>query len=684
MLTNEQVGSIYSKILVFSAIFCLAATTLPLFGFEPGILIYIVGTALTLLTTFALFPLGQRLFNFFDLNLLVRSEILPTIFRCIKSAAKPGISVSLANHHSRAAQRAIAQLAYIDERINMGKEALKDNLPLLTDNYTALLLHYLQQRHAIDQNSYWFPRKVIHKQWFLAGDSETSRALEMSNQQMLVESKADQQWLENEIIERLAGHVELAFAAGDLKLALKLIARFSTRLTAYAQQFQFFVGMKEVIRFKEIIEQGFASSNFSSDINATKTKIAIADTWSTLGSNLCLETLRRMITFEKELQIFFDADDWSEKSLRSLPPVIQLELAFIVTRIIFEHKIEGRRLSKPKYIQQLAIQKLLQHYAKVLPQICEFYLKINPNFIDSLIKSKMPEAATQVVLSSLHCHWKLPRWFCELNDLTDRYHQYEHYSEEQYKLPVIDFSDITNRFNLARNNALAILGNETVVGYIFDSTVSDDLPDHFGQIYYELAEACVNALEKNDANTLNKLIPMFISLTLAAKEKFRDTSLEVSNEYRLHLISTAINDLASVLGFCILYSAYFDNPELAKNALDKFREWLQQIEDKQKYLIHMLTLFDPFSFSMSASPRSLIRTNWRMSFEHRARVDGFSDHMIAARGKAHPNKIVREFLKSHSDASHLFFAIEILPQLQSSELEVNNEITDLARRLNQG
>jgi hypothetical protein len=99
MLTNEQVGSVYSRVLVLSAIFCLAATALPLFGLEPGLFVYAGGTILTLLSALALFPLGQRIFNFFDLTILVRSEILPNIARHIEGAANRKNSNSLANHH---------------------------------------------------------------------------------------------------------------------------------------------------------------------------------------------------------------------------------------------------------------------------------------------------------------------------------------------------------------------------------------------------------------------------------------------------------------------------------------------------------------------------------------------------------------------------------------------------------
>ena len=136
-----------------------------------------------------------------------------------------------------------------------------------------------------------------------------------------------------------------------------------------------------------------------------------------------------MMIFEKELKAFFDADEWTEKSLSSLPAFLQVELAPIVKRIEFEQAMEGHRLSKPKYVQQLAVQKLLQHYASVLPEICDFFQILLPEFVAALVKYKMSEAATQVVLASLHSHWKLPRWFDELDKLLNRYREFEHYND---------------------------------------------------------------------------------------------------------------------------------------------------------------------------------------------------------------------------------------------------------------
>ena len=684
MLTNEQVGSIYSRVLVLSAIFCLVATALPLLGFEPGLFVYIAGTILTLLSALALFPLGQRLFNFFDLNLLVRSEILPSISRHIEGAANPRTSISLANYHSRAARQALEQLSYIDGRVKIEKERLADNLPSLSEDYTALLLHYLKQKHTIDQDSYWFPRRKKHKQWFLAGDSATSMALQTSHQQILIEEKADHHWLENEIVDRLASHIELAFKIGDVNLALKLISRFSIRISGYAQRFQFTVGMHEIKRFKEIIEQAFAQSDAATDTEAAMVKIGIADTWAVLGSNLCLESLRRMVTFEKELKQFFERDEWNQKSFRRLPAFMQVELAFIVKRIEFEQEIEGQRLSKPKYVQQLAVQKLMQHYAKILPAICDFYQSLIPDFVETLEKLKMLEAATQVVLASLHSYWKLPRWLDELTQLMVRHHEYGHYAEEQYKLPEINTVGMAQRLASARDSAIAWLGNEFIVEYLFNSKFNDELPDHFGQIYYELAEACIRALEENDESQLDKVLPMFISLaSLAANTKFTDPSMEVNDEFRLHLISSAINDLASVLGFAILYGAYFENEKLSEGGLAKFDALIGRAADRLKYLKKMVLLSDSFSFSASASPRSLIRINWKMSFEHRVRRDGFESRMGMTRGKLHPNKIVREFLASSSDASHLFFAKKVVPQLEKIDFEMNYHITALARGLNE-
>jgi hypothetical protein len=684
MLVNEQVGSGYSSVLVFSVMFCLAATTLPLVGFEPGIFVYSSGTILSLLSAVALFPLGKRLFDFFDLNSLARTEILPKITRHIKGATNRRNSNSLANHHSKAARLALEQLSYIDDRVKADKEGLEDNLPVLTDRYTNLLIDYLQRKHTIDQNSYWYPRRRKHKQWFFADETATSAALQTSSQQPLVEETPDYQWFENEIVNRLAGHIELAFQVKDFDLALQLISRFSTRIAAYAKQFQFEIGMQELKRYKEVIEQTFASSKPVAGVESVKVQIALADTWAALGSSLCLETLRRMMTFEKELEMFFEKNEWTETSLRHLPFLWQLEFVFIVERIEFEQVIEGHRLSKPKYVQQLAVQRLLLQYAKVLPKVCDFYQAVLPDFVDSLSKLEMSASATQVVLASLHSHWKMPRWFDEVAQLLNRYSRYEHYTEEYYKLPKIEIAEMTEQLVAMRDDAIGMLSEGTMIKHIFESKHDDDLPDHFGQVYFELAEACISALEENDVGKLDKILPTFLSLAvLAADSKFLNPSLDVNEETRINLISTVINDLASVLGFAILYGAYFDNNKLSKSALDRFDALIEHATDKQLYLKRMVFFSNPHGSIMSASPRGMIRNKWRMSFERRVRDDGFGGQMGMGQGKLHPNKVVRAFLKTLSDASHLFLAKQVVPQLErdSIDFEIDRHITELARRL---
>ena len=63
-------------------------------------------------------------------------------------------------------------------------------------------------------------------------------------------------------------------------------------------------------------------------------------------------------------------------------------------------------------------------------------------------------------------------------------------------------------------------------------------------------------MNENDVEQLNKVLPMFLTLGfLAADSKFVDPKLDVNDEFRIHLVSTVINDMASILGFALLYGA---------------------------------------------------------------------------------------------------------------------------------
>lgn len=683
LLTTEQVGNVYSRVLVFSAIFCLTATTLESYSIALGVSVYTVGTFLTAISSLALFPLGQRLFNFFNLNQLASSEVLPRVAHHIENAAKSNNSVSLSNHHSKEARLAFKQLCYIDDQMKGETKRLNDNLPALSYDYSVLLQHYLYNKHRIAHQSYWFPRRKKHKQWFFAGDSVTHTALHTSSQ-LAAEDEADYQWLENEIIDRLAKHVELAFETEDFKLGLNLLSQMSSRISTYSEQFQFTIGMQEIQRMQAVIEAAFASSEkVEKEHDELVLLIGIADAWAAFGSNLCLETMRRMITFEEELKHFFDADIWTSKSLKSLPSFLQVELDVVVKRINFERSIEGQRLSKPRYVQQLAIQKLLNHYAKVLQDVSDYYAFTIPNFVKKLTEMQMKEAATQVILANLHNYWKLPRWFDEISQLVNRYKEFEHYSEKQYLFPDINFTDMRRQHATSRDEAIAMLGEASIVGHIFRQEQNDELPDHFGHIYFELAEACIDALGQNDEEKLSKSIPMFMLLAFQASDsKFLDPELDINDEFRLHLISTVLNDIMSVLGFAILYGAYYDNSRLSEMALDEFDTWVSRVPTKKPYLERMVRLSNPRSFSFSPSPRDMIRFNWKSAFEHRTRQDGYGDQMGMGRGKPHKNKVIRAFLRnSFSDASHLFIALHILPQLGSVDFEIGHDISSLKRSL---
>lgn len=456
LLVTEQVGNVYSRLLVFSAMFCLCATVFKSFDFNPSLMIYITGTLLTVVSTLTLFPLGQRLFNFFDLNQLAHIEVIPRIARHIENAAKLSNSISLANHHSKKAQIAFKQLCYIDEQVKIDKTRLGYSLPALSHDYSLLLQHYLGEKHRINHQSYWFPRLQKHKQWFLSGDTVTHSALQTSSQ-LATEEEINYQWLETEIIERLAQHIELAFSSGDFKLGLDLLGQLSSRTSIYAGQLQLEIGMREVQRVQEILIAAFSITKQVDDEDDKKLLIGIADMWAALGSSLCLETMRRMINFEKELSQFFENDVWTKKSLQSLPALLQVELGFIIKSIEFEISIEGKRLSKPKFVQQLAVQRLLKHYAKILHDVDNFYTTMVPSFIQSLIKLKMQEAATQVILASLHNYWKLPRWYGDISTLIDGYNLLEHHSEEVNAFPKIDIAAMNERLSNSRADAIEML-----------------------------------------------------------------------------------------------------------------------------------------------------------------------------------------------------------------------------------
>lgn len=684
LLITEQVGSIYSKLLVFSASFCVAASAAPLFGATPGYLIYAASTFMVLASALALFPLGQRLFNFFALDPLILGEISPALQRHIKAATAEHLSKSLANHHYKQSQRLLEQMNYIDDYLKNDAPSLAASLKAMTNNYTQLLVFYLLKKPQIDRNSYWFPHKPIHRRWLFAGDTATEMALQTSSQ-LEAEDKPDYEWLERDIFDRLRSHVVIAVNLKKYKLALELLSLLQTRIAAYAHILSFDVGMKEISGFRVAVQEALKADPDGADDSERMALVGLVDTWAALGGMLCLETLRRMLTLDKELEDFFARDDWSDKALRRLPVAIQEQVAFVAPRIQFEVAIEGRRLSRSKYLQQLLVQRLLLIYHKIIPQAVDFLQNQIPKLAEDVIDAGHPAPATQVVLANLDVYWKLPSWLDRISDLLEKYRRFEHYKDKAYLFNTIDVEALAKSVPLARSKAVALLTDNRVVEYLLSFQNEDDLPDQLGHAYFVLAEECIDALRLNDPDRLRQVAKTFYSLAALTESRHSQDDATISQEFRLHLASTVIQDVTSIAGFAILYGEVNQNPELSKVIDDALNVIISLYPDRKQYLTRMMLLSNSRNFSHAMSPREHVRFRWRSEFDREVGGGDYSRLANHLRTPGHPSQIVATFLQApFGNASDLFLALKVWPELGDTEFEIDYSIRELARQLNRG
>lgn len=680
LLIGEQVGNLYTSILIFSTAFCLTVTAINIFGHQTGLAVYVVSSCLTVLSVLTLFPIGQRLFEFFELTPLIDGEILPKIAQHIERVAQDRNSISYQNHFSQLARTKLKQLDFINERLQSEQSKVEQNLPLLTNRYSGLLAYYLQRKHKIPEDSYWFPRVQFHPNWFLAGDSATSMALQTSSQ-ITPEERPDLDWLESEALEKIHHHLERALKAKKWELSIRLVSDLQHRASVYAHGLYFQTGLDDFLAVRLLLEQ-YLPELASKNNETSKQAIALADTWAAIVQNFFLETLRRIQTFDKELMRFFAEDDWSFAASKKLPAFLQVKIRPLQKRIAFEQKIEQRRLSRPKYLQQLTIKAALEEYFKIVRTVADFESSELPKFAQTLVASGHPAAATQVVLSALHSNWKLPGWYDDLERLFSRYAEYQLYDDEMYKLPALDFEELQNQFEVQRSELMKLLSDKNLGSHLFASRAHDtSLPDHFGQTYFVLANECLNALHQNDEEVLERVFQTFFGLAfLAANFKFTDPDLDVNQEFRLHLVSSANKDLATLLGYSILYAEHHQNEALKTIPMQIWEGLLKAATDRKGYLERTMLLSDSRSFSMTASPRDLIRTEWEMKFEALLRDAGYNDR-YSSHGPKHPSHIVDEFRGGYYSASDVFFALHVLSEVDLSDDKVNHQITSFKSRI---
>ena len=543
--------------------------------------------------------------------------------------------------------------------------------------------HYLNRKHLIPKNSYWYPRKLVYKDWFLAGETATSLALSTGSQ-ITPEEEPDLDWLENKLLTRIHSHLEKALTLKDWDLALKLLWQLSHRTLECAQGFYFSTGLQDIKEVRLLFEKYLVGS--SGDDEEKMQIMALSDAWTAATHNFFLETLRRIQTFNDELITFFEKDDWSREVSKNLPSFLQLKIGYLQDWVEFEHKAEGLRLSGPKYLQQLTIKVVLEHYSEIIDTIVMYEREEFISFADKLLEIDHPASATHVTLTALHMNWKLPRWFSEFDELLKQYSEYEKYKGDFYTFPKIDIEEIQSGLARGRDRLISKLTDKKLGKHLFDfKTHNSSIPDHFGQIYFILANECFSALDQNQPEKFTGIFQTFLTLSfLADSVKFLDPELDVSQNFRLHLVSAVNKDIATILGYAILYSEYYDNEELQNVAISIWEKMYEGVEDKKKYLERMLQVSDSNRFSMTLPIRYSFRAQWKINFEAKLREDGFGDRNYSYDSKSHPSDIVEEFRGAYYDASDVFFALQIIDNIDLPNDQINHQIrsykTQLARR----
>lgn len=503
-----------------------------------------------------------------------------------------------------------------------------------------------------------------------------------TSSQITPEERPDLDWFEREALKKIHSHLEKALKAKKWELALSLLSELSPRTLRYAKGFYFQTGLDDLGAIRKLLEE-YIPKMPADDNEAKKNVMALVDTWAAIAQNFFLETLRRMRTFDKELKEFFAKDDWSPAASKDLPAFLQIEILYLQDSIAFEQKMEQRRLSRPKYLQQLAVKALLVNYSTIVQTITKFETEELPSFIRKIVNMGYLGAATQVTLSTLHANWKLPGWYSDLDRLFQSYAEYQKYEDEMYQLPTLDFETLQAQFQTQREELLEMLTNKKSGAYLFASRSHDsNQPDHFGQTYFILANECLDALDRNDEETLESVFQTFFALAfMSANMKFTDANLYVNQEFRLHLISTANKDIVTLLGYSILYSEHYGNEKLQTVPMNIWNNLLETVTDRKGYLERTLQLSDSNSFSMSASPRDHIRSEWKMKFESHLREQGYEDRFSSLSGNRHPSPIVEVFRGGYYDASNVFFALHVLDEIDLPKKQIKHQISDFRAQL---
>ncbi len=533
------------------------------FGYSTGYIVFIATILLSLFGMMAFVFFTVRLFGFFSPVSLLEAYLVPNIQSLIeKITVNRKQFPELQNHCQRLVEsdltliENIIRTEFSDKSIETAHSG--EEVEKLIKQLFQVLTYYSSRKQSIPLDSLWYKKRSKHKSYFEADYHSEINLTHQLDTTMVATEIPDLMWLEKKVVtilELMLGHIFLtknyrlcAIALNSLQAHLKLIIEQADHNTAIfvlenlAPKLQNFI-LDIKPNFQEVGESSIDSSVLES--------LAISDYYGCIFISAILGYRKRIEGLCAKIE---GVDFSSKKGLyaQNFPSEIVVRLEDLRKRLKFEIAVEGKIISQKYYIDQLVATAVLGFVNKIPDKVLKLLDEEVIKFGAKLIERKnflMVLPLFDRILEAIN------KAFSFANQLEENEREIAKFIRVK-DIPHVrtNVEDFRKKLMEHRRVVLEYFPKFSAITYFIPQNDSS-IPDYFGNYYFRLSQACVEALVKNDSELFLKLFPACFLHSFSVYSyltgKFNENN--ANKEYWGVRISDVLMNLFVISGYALIY-----------------------------------------------------------------------------------------------------------------------------------
>lgn len=620
LLVQERVNNFSVRFLVFLTLVCLELLAIGiLINSRPVISIFVVTIGGCFGVLFFA-DLGKRAFYFFDPSLFANQLCLEIIKWATSSTSKGyrNEHIAFQDFYRRKTAQALDGFKGI-LHLSKNEPHLIDTIEKIVTELHNVYVRYLWIKRSIPTKSRWFLYSPEFQEWFTASEFFVQIA-NVTQTDLRPEDKPNHEWLE-ERIEELEMEA-LAFALDQEKwnvtqvIFASIFNQFNTlgKTGEINRAFSYFNHIQNVLN-KIITEPIPTTVNWDDDV--LKYKLGAIQVLNSLVVTLTAGLFNSLekINLDK-LRKDIARQNWSKKSSPynlGLPFKLLSRTEYLHDGLIFEKDSEGEIVTPPWYITELIFQELAFFLEEVTRIIFIKGLSIFENKVKSYANDNRPVETNIVASDALEMEAKARHLLYVAKRLADNLEKdrsikglpWSEWNWEKYEEHLNTFHDEM------------IIAYVSHIGAMFSWKESSNLPDYFGKTVIFAGEECIKSLDINNPVLFSKLFEKYFGGILITFEKMRITSKDLRPEQFMLLLAEPLMDLFYVSGYSLLYSEFYQNPDLFEPCKET---WENMIRKGQPEFLELLAIIiKNKSQSFGITNRDSSRSQWEIKFNERLR-----------------------------------------------------------------